>query len=383
MVLKVANSERIRCGRQLVLASVKTGVAVDPKAEFVRQTLFGMALNVISRPVRTGGSDPQSLLKGFSGCVLEVRPSEGGSLVRKISPTPDQNSRLEAEQEKLIMLSHISVECGLFFVPKLLGSGINENGLAYYETEFVPSWGLDSRLPRLNPQEVDHIIRCLDSIIAVFSSSTPRFVDSVEGDSESSETPSSFIVGKFRETSMWLHDCAKQYSEALGLIGEYDRLIQQVDTKTDGRNSRQSFCHGDFALDNMLIDRAGKLYLIDPLVNRCESCLWDVSKVFQSTLGRWQQIKNEEFELDLPHKKVLVSSSPRVDLFNRSFARIMAQSYDLDTVTLYLSTTLARVVKYSKSSRQLCALLILTNEILHKYIDGRCDLNEPLDALRR
>ena len=88
----------------------------------------------------------QSHLKGFSGCVLEVRLSGRGTFVRKISSGPEQNSKLEQERNKLVALGHIGKKCGLFFTPGVLGSGVNERGLAYYETEFVPSWGLDSRL---------------------------------------------------------------------------------------------------------------------------------------------------------------------------------------------------------------------------------------------
>ena len=40
------------------------------------------------------------------------------------------------------------------------------------------------------------------------------------------------------------------------------------------------------------------------------------------------------------------------------------------------------VAKYAKSDKQLAALLILINELLTNYSNGKCELNGTLNSLR-
>ena len=51
-------------------------------------------------------------------------------------------------------------------------------------------------------------------------------------------------------------------------------------------------------------------------------------------------------------------------------------------VIVYLASTLARVAKYAKNEKLLCALLILIIELLDDYSNERCDLNGTLNSLR-
>lgn len=324
----------------------------------------------------------QHRLKGFSGSMVEVRRLRNCSFVRKTVQSPDQNSKLLAEMDKLVQLVQIAAETKLFYVPELLSNGINDDGLAFYEIEFIPGWELDSQLPRLNPRELDEMATRLCDIITAFSATARVKQDKVNSEMLVDACEVDFILGKLQETRLALQGAQKTCPQTHPLISEYAERVQGLVIPSQCVVGKKTFCHGDLALDNVLIGRDGQLYLIDPLVNGHECFMWDISKVFQSSLACWKQIKHGEFKVDFTRRNIFLYPSERVSLFNCRFSGSVTRKYNPSCIILYLATTIARAAKYWHTCEQLCALLILTNELLDRYANKRYDLNEPFSSLR-
>ena len=109
--------------------------------------------------------------------------------------------------------------------------------------------------------------------------------------------------------------------------------------------------------------------------------MWDISKVLQSSLVHWRQIKQGTFGVNIKQQKIRIKADHNMRLFHSYFYDLILECYPPDVILLFLGVTIARVVKYAKTFYQLSALLILTNELFERYIERRYDLSEPLSAL--
>ena len=68
-------------------------------------------------------------------------------------------------------------------------------------------------------------------------------------------------------------------------------------------------------------------------------------------------------------------------MFHQHFLENLSMDNSPELI-IYLAATLSRVAKYAKSDKQLAALLILINELLTNYSNGKCELNGTLNSLR-
>ena len=124
------------------------------------------------------------------------------------------------------------------------------------------------------------------------------------------------------------------------------------------------------------------MYLIDPLHNDFENFMWDYAKVFQSSMTHWNLIKYNNFQISSTKKKVQIKPNEHITMFHQHFLENLSMDNSSELV-IYLAVTLARVAKYAKSdNEQLSALLILINELLTNYSNGKCELNGTLNSLR-
>lgn len=319
--------------------------------------------------------DLQHTLKGFSGCGLEVLRSGDTSFVRKTAGTLKQNDKIRAEFKKLERLNIIGRETGLFRVPETYGQGFQSNGLTYYDLEFIPAWELDSRLHALPPHRIKELAKQLLDIINEFAG---RPSIKTGHDSEPGEH---FVLSKFQETARSIRNTAAP-PLVRKLTAEYIDLVSSLTIAPEDVIQTCSFCHGDLALDNVLLNRSDKLYLLDPLVNGHESYIWDIAKVFQSCFVHWRSIKHCQFTIDPRARRILLPPDERMSLFHLAFSDLAANVFAPSTITLYLAATVARAAKYWKTYQQFCALLMIANELLDSYMKQRCDFNESLSSLR-
>ncbi len=332
---------------------------------------------------KNGVSQPPQLqhqLHGFSGCLVEVWRLDTHSLVRKTANRPERNHKLELELQKLQRLAAIATDTALFYVPAVQHTGLTEDGRAFYEMDFVPGWSLDAYLAYTAPAQIERLAEHIYQIIVRFSE-LPAMQKTASKPAVASQEQE-FLRAKFHETGAALVMLSGVFPAARPLVAQYNELVNAISYPATA-TGQLSFCHGDFALDNVLVDRQGKLVLIDPLANGHESFMWDISKVFQSSLVRWRQIKAGQFELNLERGKILLQDSERMAWFNHCYAQHVLQRFDATAVTLYLAATIARATKYAQTAAQLCALLLLTNELISRYLERRCDLYEPLGPLCR
>ena len=317
----------------------------------------------------------QHYLRGFSGNTIEIIRINNKTIVRKTAKDIVQNSKIEMEIKKLNILFNLSTNNLAFDVPTILANGKNFEGHKFYELEFIPSESLDSCLAKLSPNKIKVISKKVFDIINILSKNPIKYNNSHINEEQ-------FIIKKFQES---LHSSTnKNFSSSLSvdLYEEYEKLIDKLEIKASHITNLQTFCHGDLALDNILLTRNDKIYLIDPLTNEFENIMWDIAKVLQSSMTYWNLIKYNNFQIDSSHKKIRLNPHEHIAMFHEHFL-VHIEKYNQNTILIYLAATLARVIKYAKNEKQYCALLMITNELLSDYKEGRCDLNGSLSSMRR
>jgi tRNA A-37 threonylcarbamoyl transferase component Bud32 len=310
-------------------------------------------------------------LDGFSGNKIEVIRSKGNTFVRKTAKNIKENEKMEKEIKKLEMLQKISQKYNDFKVPKILLSNKNEKQLLFYELEFISGENFDSSLEKLNSEKIKIFSKKIGRIIETFSH------ESINNKINEKE----FLKQKFGEMIDTVNKIKLSTNLGKELFKECKQNIYELEINKNDLNNKSTFCHGDFALDNVLITKKYEIYLIDPLHNDYENIMWDYAKILQSSMAYWNLIKYQNFQLISNNKKIRITPNEHVTMFHRHFLKNL-ESENISTITVYLAATLARVTKYAKTEKQLCALLIIINELLTDYSNGKCDLSETLNSLR-
>lgn len=310
------------------------------------------------------------MLRGFSGARLEIVRRDGRSWVRKWA-VDGGNERLDAERRRLGWLAGVGTASGLFEVPRV-GAGGVDGGRAWYEIEYVPGRSVESvAAADGHACGIDLGIR-LARIVGVLR-------DGSRG--PDAEAHATFLRGKLLQTAASLPGrCA---AAGLGDMGAaFEQLAAGLDTAyaTEVASVTGGGCHGDLALDNALIDRSGRIVLIDPLASDSETAYWDAAKVLQSSLACWGGIKAGEVRVI--GRAYGVARPGGLAALHRAFlTSVLAQGMDERALAVHLVVTLARVMRYVEGVR-LGALLGASIELIHRLEAGGTVLDEPLDSLR-
>jgi thiamine kinase-like enzyme len=310
-------------------------------------------------------------LYGFSGNKIEVIRLGGETFVRKTAKDMAHNIKMEKEIIKIEELQKISKINNNFKVPKIRSVKKNQHGFLVYELEFIPGESLDNCLYNLSSKKIKFFAKKLGEIINEISS---KYRENKIDEKE-------FLLKKFNELNLELHK--KKNSTKIGkeLFNEYNKKIKELEIKETDLTNKSTFCHGDLALDNILITKKDQIYLIDPLHNGFESVMWDYAKILQSSMTYWNLIKYQNFQLMPNYKKIIISHNEHISMFHKHFLKNLS-SINSSTILLYLAATLARVAKYAKTDKQLFALIIIINELLSDYSNGKCNLDGSLNSLR-
>ncbi len=309
-------------------------------------------------------------LKGFSGNRIEVLRNQELTFVRKTAKNINEEEKMKNEILKLKKLLEISKKSKLFKIPNVLNSGINKEKLFFYDLEFIPAESLDASLHKFSSIKLKQFAIRLSSVINEISSNT------ILNKNISEEN---FLNNKFHETLKSLEKKELSLKLTKELLENYKIKIERLKINSDHLSNKITFCHGDMALDNILITRNEEIFLIDPLTNDFENKMWDYAKVLQSSMTHWNLIKYNNFEI--LKNKIKIKPHEHMSLFHNHFIANL-EDLDADRVILYLAVTLARVSKYAKNEKQLCALILITNNLLDNYNDGRNDLSGSLSSLR-
>lgn len=249
-------------------------------------------------------------LGGHSGCRIELRQNEDNSkFVRKISSSQSYNQRLQAQCQKQSDFRNPVLRC-----PKVLASGYTEDGLFYFDMEYVRGITLSQYISTI---EVDSLSDFVSSIIrAVYANSHENKQERENGqrcefehehehehEREHEHETNAAAAGDSDMTSeeiqnVFMNKIAR-LEETLG--GFNSQAVNRALTalrRHDWRGNRQSFCHGDLTLENIII-RNGQIYLIDFLDSFYDSWVLDLATLLQDIECMWSYRHNADIDINL------------------------------------------------------------------------------------
>jgi len=212
-------------------------------------------------------------LKGQSGARLRVLTKNGKAIVRKSSPDGQSDSRLLRQMEKQRAFNALG---GQVKAPEILDSGTDEEGRFYFDMEFIA--GLDGHLflEKCSPAELRDFARKLSDHLL-----TINHLPSIG-------LPS--IYKSLFEASVY--KLIQIHQQHVGLSNEQAGLIlDQLERVRNLEIKSQGFCHGDFTLENIMVDTRGNLVFVDFLDSAFEHPLQDIVKLSQDIHGGWFRTK--------------------------------------------------------------------------------------------
>lgn len=209
-------------------------------------------------------------LGGHSGCkILLCEKDNNDVFVRKISSGTDYNKRLRTQAEKQENYSSPNIK-----VPKVLNSGVNENGLFYFDMEYVQGITMSEYIKTI---EIDRVRSICESIVA----------NIVCMDSKDSEVDESIFVNKI---SSLKHKLQLKNNPII------DEAIEMLN-KHSWKRFIKTQCHGDLTLENIIV-KDSQLYLIDFLDSFYDSWIMDISTIMQDVQTMWSYRYEEETEIN-------------------------------------------------------------------------------------
>lgn len=172
-------------------------------------------------------------LNGHSGCHIILINDNNSIYVKKKSSNNNYNIRLKRQCEKqLKFIQNEEVK-----TPQIYKKGY-EGKLFYFNMEYVKGKTLSEYIEEMNVQEIPYFIKCLFKCLYI-------------EEKKKHFNASKIFLNKIEK----LHNETKEH----GQLKESFTLLKNYDwTKV-----HRSFCHGDLTLENILITRNKKIYLID------------------------------------------------------------------------------------------------------------------------
>ena len=219
-------------------------------------------------------SNPPELL-GLSGANLRIVSQAGGMVVRKTASSPAGNERLKRQEEKQRAFIALG---GPITAPTILGSGMDAGGNYFFDMEFVS--GLDGHrfLERCSPRDLRSFTDRLASHLAS--------LNRLPSIGCASAHPSLFDA--------CLHKLVEVHHRDVGLGNELaGSILAQLSMIQTLEITDTGFCHGDFTLENILIDAHGSIYFIDFLDSTFEHPIQDLVKLSQDLHGGWFRIQGK------------------------------------------------------------------------------------------
>ena len=256
-------------------------------------------------------------LSGFSGALIALlRDARGQLYVRKAAKAPTDSKKLARQAERQIELGAILE--GVARMPDVLRTGEAE-GCFWFDMAFVP--GRDG-------------IRYLSDASHI---EFAAFADQLSG-----------LVGRFASTADQASPIDIRSAIADKLLdidrktaGEYRHLLARLNFAASSmpHTLPKTAVHGDLTLENLIVDRQDKLWLIDTIDSPFDHYWIDLSKLFQDCEGRWFQHRGRKLSLG-------ISWELRQRLFRT--AQAMDARYPAFH-HLLLSLTFARILPYSRT----------------------------------
>ena len=198
-------------------------------------------------------------LGGHSGCrILLCEDEQGEVFVRKISSTPDYNSRLQVQARK-----QAAYDGQVIRAPRVLREGMLDEGLFFFDMEYVRGITLAEYMKHI---EIDKIRGLVEQVMAYIRSESAQ------------QTPASPQV--FRDKLVSLQ--GKLAKKDNPVVRKAMHMLAQHDWSA----VPQSACHGDLTLENIIV-KGDRLYFIDFLDSFYDSWVLDLSTLLQDAQSLW------------------------------------------------------------------------------------------------
>ncbi len=277
-------------------------------------------------------------MNGFSGSRLQVYTCENhpyGSyrVVRKeiAADSAEARVKLVVEIEKTEILRKYA-EPNLYRVPCIL----NRNS-TWYDRTFIIGATLEDHLLGKSAKEVESWAHRIQQVL-VHWRTLPL---------PARHEPQVFV--RYLD-ALW--DKAVRTMSPGKLMNQYRELVHQLRSQLYPIPAA-GFCHGDLALDNLLVDPDGQLWIIDPLYNVYETSFWDIGKLLQSTMANWMALRQGRLE------------DPPASLQNWADALL---NEDRKTGLFFALVVLLRIVRHAPGPDQKEALMKRIIQVGEDYL---------------
>lgn len=214
-------------------------------------------------------------LGGHSGCQIYLIDNEDApAFVRKISKDREYNKRLQAQCEK-----QASFVAGTIRAPKVYDCGINNEGLFYFDMEYVQGITLAERIKSI---EIGKVRGVVENLVRNLVPLQKKEISLVEKNNIDMVFESKINALKMELKSF----CNPVIDEAI-------KLLEQHDWKC----FIPSKCHGDLTLENIIV-KNDNLYFIDFLDSFYDSWLLDVGTLLQDVQVMWSFRNSKEVSMN-------------------------------------------------------------------------------------
>ena len=203
-------------------------------------------------------------LGGHSGCqIYLMEDDDGKTFVRKISKDENYNERLKAQSEKQASFHGEPVK-----VPAVLNQGYTEEGLYFFDMEYVQGITLAEYIKTIEIGKVKGLVESLVSSIIP----TKAIASTPECKYDVSQIFAKKLSG-LKKTLSVHHNPVIDQSLALLEAHDWSKL-------------NYSQCHGDMTLENIIV-KNDKLYFIDFLDSFYDSWVLDIGTLLQDIQVMW------------------------------------------------------------------------------------------------
>ena len=228
-------------------------------------------------------------LGGHSGCkILLCEKNNNEIFVRKISSDKNYNKRLAVQAKKQATYSNPNIK-----VPKVLQTGYTDDGLFYFDMEYVQGITMAEYIKTI---EIGKVRSICESIVN----------NIVSRDSENTDVDESIFTTKIASLK------EKLQPQNNPVINDAIELLN----KHSWKRFRKTQCHGDLTLENIIV-KDNQLYLIDFLDSFYDCWIMDISTIMQDVQTMWSYRHDEVAEINtklrlLVFRDILMDTVKRV-----------------------------------------------------------------------
>lgn len=264
-------------------------------------------------------------LGGHSGCVILLCEEDDNSVfVRKISSSIDYNKRLEIQALKQKEFKESRIKA-----PKIITTGYTEDGLFYFDMEYIQGITLAEYMKSI---EIGKVRGICETIVE----------NLVNTEKNGGVVDEQIFKNKIIDLSNKLKTRNNSViDEALGI------LINHSWEKFE-----KTPCHGDLTLENIIV-KDGQLYVIDFLDSFYDCWLMDVGTILQDAQTMWSYRHQKQKDINtvirlMVFRDILIDTVKRIsndDYIEVYYAlllkliRIFPYTKDDDTYTFLLDKT--------------------------------------------